>query len=163
MLKTPNCHQGKWILSTTFPLKFTENCLGHAFIAHPINDTYWQTMPREGCSTQPWIYSGSVTWGEEACPACVRREGALTSHLSSCSVWVILVEAFLLFLLFIAPECIKSNMAQGGRVKGMESQVVSREQGTDGSCRLVFFISTGVINKDLAFLTAVPSLIVEHC
>lgn len=114
MLKTPNCHQGKWILSTTFPLKFTENCLGHTFTANPNNDTYWQMMPCEGCSTHPRIYSGFVTWGEEASPACVHKESVLTSHLlSSCSVWVIPVEAFLYSFYLLVQSLSRATWLRG--------------------------------------------------
>jgi len=54
-------------------------------------------------------------------------------------------------------------MAQGERVKGMETQVASSERATDGSCRLILCIATGVNNKDLVFMTSGPSLGVEHC
>lgn len=94
-------------------------------------------------------------------PVSMRR--VLLPLLSSCLVCFISVEAFLLLLLFIDPERIKSNMAQGERVKGMETQVASSERGTDGSCRSIPCIATGVNNKDLAFMTTGPSLMVEHC
>lgn len=55
--------------------------------------------------------------------------GEYSPLLSSCLVCVISVKTFLL-LLFIVLEYIKSNRAQGERVKGMETQLVSSEGET---------------------------------
>ena len=125
MLKTPNCHQGKIDSIHHISIKV------HGKIIQDMPSLQNQVTLHTSrqCDVRGVVHNHGYTCAllletrKLPQPASARR--VLSPLLSSFSVCIISVEAFL--LLFIDLECIKNNMAQGKRIKGMETQVASSE------------------------------------
>lgn len=151
MLKTPNCHQGKMDSIHRTSIKV------HGKIIRDVPSLQIQLMlhTNRQCYVRGVVhnhgYTRALLLETRKLPQPVSTRRVLSRLLSSCLVCVLSVEAFLLLLLFIDLERIKSSMAWGERVNGIETQVASSERGKDGSSRSVSCIATWVNNRDLAF------------